>query len=139
MKSANITESLHDMQRMLLPASAVSEAVRKGACDFWESQDKLLDSMEAFAEGWFERRHTGTHVALEAAERMCKAQTPIDLLREYQDWASGAFQRVMADGIACQKQFMEGVGVLGQPWTLWGESAVNTRQAETVPTRSKAA
>src|SRR5215831_4656445 len=53
--------------------------------------------------GWFERRHVGTHTALEAAQRMCKAQTPVDLVREYQEWVGGAFQRVMADGVACQQ------------------------------------
>jgi hypothetical protein len=59
--------------------------------------------MENYANGWFERRHVGTHTALEAAQRMCKAQTPVDLAREYQDWISGAFQRLMADGYACQQ------------------------------------
>jgi hypothetical protein len=40
-----------------------------------------------------------------------KAQTPADLVREYQDWVGGAFQRVMADGVACQ----EFVGALAGP------------------------
>jgi hypothetical protein len=42
---------------------------------------------------------------------MCKAQTPADLVREYQDWVGGAFQRVMADGVDCQ----EFVGALAGP------------------------
>ena len=69
---------------------------------FWNIQDRLLYIKENFA-GWFERRHVGSHAALEAAQRMCSARTGVDLAREYQEWVSGAFQRVMADGFACQQ------------------------------------
>ena len=82
-----------------LPDAALGDNVRR----FWDIQNELLDGMEKFASGWFERRHVGTRAALEAAQRMCKAQTPVDLVREYQDWIGGAFQRVMADGYACQQ------------------------------------
>jgi len=71
---------------------------------FWDYQNKMLDSMQCFANGWFERRHVGTHATLEAAQRIYRAETPVDALREYQDWVSGAFQRVMADGLALQQQ-----------------------------------
>jgi hypothetical protein len=80
-------------------AATVEENVR---C-FWNIQNKILDSMENFANGWFERRNVGTRAMLEAAQRMCKAQTPVDLARECQDWISGAFQRLMADGYGCQQ------------------------------------
>ena len=70
---------------------------------FWNIQDRLLYIKENFADGWFERRHVGSHAALEAAQRICSAWTGIDLAREYQEWVSGAFQRVMADGFACQQ------------------------------------
>jgi hypothetical protein len=139
MKSADLTESRNDVQGMFLPMSAASEAMRKRACEFWESQDKILDGMQIFADGWFERRHTGTRAALDAAERICMAKSPVDQFREYQDWASGAFQRVMADGFACQKQFMEAVGALGHTWMPFGESGTKPPQAETRPARAKAA
>jgi hypothetical protein len=87
-------------QRMTaLPDAALGDNVRR----FWDIQNELLDGMEKFASGWFERRHVGTRAALEAAQRMCKAQTPVDLVREYQTWIGGAYQRVMADGYACQQ------------------------------------
>src|SRR5262249_8296217 len=35
---------------------------------FWESQERILDNMQAFANGWFERRRMGTVSAREAAE-----------------------------------------------------------------------
>jgi hypothetical protein len=96
----DVTQQFQAMQGMMRePAAAAEENVR---C-FWNMQNKILDSMEKFANGWFERRHVGTRAALEAAQRMCKAQTPVDLAREYQDWISGAFQRLMADGYACQQ------------------------------------
>lgn len=71
--------------------------------------------MQTFADGWFERRHAGTHAALEAAERMCKAETPVDLLREYQQWANGAMQRLVADGLACQQECMAVIGSVAPP------------------------
>jgi hypothetical protein len=96
----DVTQQFQAMQGMMrVPAAAVEENVR---C-FWNIQNKILESMENFANGWFERRHVGTRAALEAAQRMCKAQTPVDLTREYQDWISGAFQRLMADGYGCQQ------------------------------------
>jgi hypothetical protein len=104
----NTTQQLEAIQRMMVPDSA---ALRDNVRSFWDIQDKVLDAMENLANGWFERRRVGTHAALEAAQRMCKAQTPADLVREYQDWVGGAFQRVMADGVACQ----ELVGALAGP------------------------
>jgi hypothetical protein len=136
----NVTEQINAVQRMFLPASTISEAVRKNACCFWESQDKILDNMQTFANGWFERRHAGTRAALEAAERICKAETPVDLLREYQEWASDAFQRVVADGLACQQQSMKIVAALGQPLLpLAGEKEVAPSQSGVSPSPRKAA
>ena len=63
---------------------------KENACFFWQNQDKILAAMQTFADSWFERRHRGTRAALEVAERVCKAETSADLVREYQDWASGA-------------------------------------------------
>jgi hypothetical protein len=96
----DVTQQFQAMQRMMhVPDAALEDNVRR----FWDIQNNILDSMENFANGWFERRRVGTRTALEAAQRMCKAQTPVDLVREYQDWVGGMFQRVMADGFACQQ------------------------------------
>lgn len=141
MKSLNVTEQLNAMQRMFLPTSEMSEAMRKNACSFWENQDKILDAMQVFADGWFERCHAGTHSALEAAQRMCKAETPVDLVREYQEWASGAFQRLMADGLACQQECMTVIGAAAPSLMPMGsEKQADTSQAESRATaRAKAA
>lgn len=93
MKGVNMTEQLNDMHRMFMPASSISEGMRKNACCFWENQGKVLDAMQAFANGWFEGRHTGTRAALKTAERMCTAETPVDLLR-----VSGMGQRRFSTG-----------------------------------------
>jgi hypothetical protein len=61
------------------------------------------------------RRHTGSHKAREPAERMCQTQTFVDLIQAYQDWAGGAFERIMADGLACQQQIMAVTGALASP------------------------
>jgi hypothetical protein len=131
MTTLNVTEQLNAMQHMLLSAPQLSETLRKNACSFWDNQDKVLDAMQAFSDGWFERRHAGTHAALEAAQRMCKAETPVDLLREYQDWAGGAFQRLAADGMACQQQWMAVVSSIVPPLVpLRDEQQADTSSVE---------
>jgi hypothetical protein len=129
------------MQHIFLPASTISESLRKNARCFFEDEGKILDSMHNFTDGWFERRHVGAHLALEAADRMCKAETPVDLLREYQDWAKGAFERGMADGLACQQQFMAVIGVLPRLLApLVGDREAEASQSDTkTPVRTKAA
>jgi hypothetical protein len=110
MTETTFAQQVNAMQRMLALPGTMAGPMRENACAFWENQDKLLSEMQDFANGWFERRHTGTHHALEAAERMCQAENPLDLMREYQNWASGAFGRVIADGMACQRYAMASFG-----------------------------
>jgi len=95
------------MQKMFLASSEMSASFRESARRFWENQGKLLDNMQALANGWFDRRRTGTHAAREAAERMCGTKTYFDLVQEYQAWASGEFERIMAD--------MAATGALASP------------------------
>jgi hypothetical protein len=92
-------EAMQGMMWRVPGPDALQDSVR---C-FWKIQDKLLYVTKNFADGWFERRHVGSHAALETAQRICNARTGVDLAREYQEWVSGAFQRVMADGLACQQ------------------------------------
>jgi hypothetical protein len=78
--------------------------VEKNARSFWTSQTDVLNGMQTFAEGWFERRHTGTKAALEAGESMCAAKMPTEWFSAYQKWLTGAIQRLMADGLACESE-----------------------------------
>src|SRR5262249_12202847 len=132
MKNTDFTEQWTAMQKMFLPTPVTLAPLRENACRFWESQDKVLDSMQALANGWFERRHTGTHKAREAAERMCETQTFVDLIQAYQEWASGAFERIMADGRTCQQQIMAITGALASP-----PLAPSTTEKEVEPQRSE--
>src|SRR3974377_343544 len=108
--SMDFTEQWSNMQKMFLPTSEVSTALQKmflptpeiaatfreNARRYWENQGRVLDSMQALTNGWFERRRTGTHSAREAAERMCGTDTYFALMQTYQDWARGAFERSRA-------------------------------------------
>jgi hypothetical protein len=115
MNNTDLTEQWTAMQKMFLPTSAISAPLRENAHRFWENQEKVLDSMQALTNAWFERRHTGAHKAGEAAERMCGTGTFIDLIQAYQHWAVGAFERIMADGLSCQQQIMAVTGALTSP------------------------
>jgi hypothetical protein len=140
MKNSDLTEQWTAMQKMFLPTSAISAPLRENAQRFWENQEKVLDGMQALANGWFERRHTGSHKAREAAERMCETQTFVDLIQAYQDWAGGALERIMADGIACQQQIMAITGALASPPLAPSatQKEVEPQRSESrVPTRSK--
>jgi hypothetical protein len=107
----DMTQQWKAMQRMMWGVPG-SDALQDNVSRFWTTQDRLLYIMENFADGWFERRHVGSHAALDAAQRMCNARTGVDLARESQEWVSGAFQRLMADGSACQQFVGAFAGVL---------------------------
>ncbi|MGE0563047.1 MAG: hypothetical protein AB7O50_00910 [Pseudolabrys sp.] len=74
---------------------------------YWRGQDVLLTCMQEFADGWFRRRHTATATALDTALRCCEAKTPFAVAREVLTWQMGSIQRVMEDGLSCQKCCME--------------------------------
>ena len=132
MNNTDFTEQWTAVQKMFLPTSTISAPLRENAHRFWESQEKVLDSMQALANAWFERRHAGAHKAREAAERMCGTQTFVDLIQAYQDWAGGAFERIMADGLSCQQQIMAVTDALASP-----PLAPSTTEKEIEPQRSK--
>src|SRR4030095_2567997 len=131
MKNTDFTEQWTAMQKMFLPTSAISAPLRDNAQRFWENQEKVLDGMQALANGWFERRHTGSHKAREAAERMCETQNFVDLIQAYQDWAGGACERIVPAGMACQKKSMGIPGALPSP-----PLAPSATQKEVEPQRS---
>ena len=132
MKTTNFVEQWSSMQKMYLPTPEISAPLRENVRRFWEMQDKILDNMQAFSNGWFERRHTGTHSACEAAERMCGTNTMVDVVQAYQDWARGVYERLMADGLACQQQIIAATGGLASP-----PLAPSVSEKEVEPTRSE--
>src|SRR3974390_1610298 len=71
--------------------------------------------MQALARGWFDRRGTVKHAASEAAKVCVELRHYFDLMQAYQDWASGAFERILADGLSCQQQIMAATGALASP------------------------
>lgn len=95
----------------LMPAARTYAPV---GVKFWEGEETILADMKEFADGWFERRRIGTHTALETARRMGEAATPLDVIREYQDWLAGATSRLLEDGMAFQQQFMKANARLAQ-------------------------
>lgn len=140
MMETTFARQMNTMQHMLALPAGMSGPIRRNACAFWENQDKILDEMQEFASGWFERRHTGTHLALETAERMCRAENPVDLFREYQNWAVGALGRVMADGTACQRYCMASFGAFSQLTVEQAETReTDSTQPHIKPTHRKAA
>ena len=134
--STDFTEQWSNMQKMFLQSSEISASFRENARQFWENQGKVLDNMQALANVWFDRRRTGTHAAREAVERMCGAKTYFDLVQEYQAWARGAFERIMAD----QEQIMAATtNALASPPLTPSASEKEPEQQLARPARSKTA
>jgi hypothetical protein len=73
---------------------------------FWENQETALDDLKEFADGWFARRREGMQAALEAAKHMGDAQTPSDILREYQNWLTREAELIAEDGKAYQQEVL---------------------------------
>ena len=140
METRDFAEQWKSMQRMFLPTSEISTAFQENARRFWENQEKILDNMQAFANAWFERRRTGTHSAREAAESMSATETMSDLVQAYRNWAGGAFERIMADGLAYQQQIIAATGALASPSIApsAGEKEVEATQSKSkAPARPK--
>ena len=142
MTNLDFAEHWKSLQKMFLPTSAISESFRENARRFWEHQDKVLENMQTFTNIWFGHRHTGTHAAQQAAERMCKTETTLDLVQAYQDWAKGALERMMADGLACQQHIIAATGALASPPIAPSVTEKRTKQSTQpevkAPARSKA-
>jgi hypothetical protein len=131
MTKVDLGEQAKEMQNMLKPSLAALQAMQDSATRFWSIQDQILDAMQQFSEGWLLRRHEGTRAAAEAAQRMCRAENPVDLLREQQEWLNGVLQRLMADGVACQKEWVVITGLTVQSPNGSGQ------EAEKAPTHTK--
>lgn len=127
-----MTQPFNAMQFLFSSPFAGSEAMSKNAGILRENQEKSLDAMQRFADGWFERRQAGIRATAEAAERMSRAETPIDLLREYQNWASGVLQRAMVDSLACQQHIMAAAGTVVVQGLAEGKEGPSS-QTETRP------
>jgi hypothetical protein len=142
MKPTDFVEQWYSMQKAFLPTPEISASFKDNSRRFWESQERILDNMQAFANGWFERRHMGTLSAREAAERMCGTGTIVGLIQAYQDWTRGTFERIMADGLSCQQQIFAATSALTSPPLAPSISEKkeeeNVRSEARVPTSSKA-
>jgi hypothetical protein len=73
---------------------------------FWENQEAALEGFKEFADGWFIRRHKGTQAALEVAQRMGDAESPSDILQEYQNWFRREIELLVEDGKAYQQHVL---------------------------------
>lgn len=89
--------------RQLLQPGGGRQWLRTGAEQYWLNQDHVLECMETLQKSWLARRHEGTRAARQAVARLWAAETPLGALQEYQQWASGAFDRVVADTAAIQQ------------------------------------
>jgi hypothetical protein len=100
---------------ILQPAAALKAYAPIGV-KFWENQETALEGLKEFADGWFARRHKGMQVALEAAQHIGAADTPSDIVREYQNWLTREMELLAEDGRAYQQQVLRaGVHLSAQP------------------------
>ena len=99
---------------ILQPAAALKAYAPIGV-KFWENQETALEGLKEFADGWFARRHKGMQVALETAKHIGDAETPSDILREYQNWVTREMELLAEDGKAYQQQVLRAGVQLNAP------------------------
>ncbi len=99
---------------ILQPAAALKAYAPIGV-KFWENQETALEGLKEFADGWFARRHKGMQAALETAKHIGGAETPSDILREYQNWVTREMELLAEDGKAYQQQVLRAGVQLSAP------------------------
>ena len=109
-----MSENVTLFPNILQPAAALKAYAPIGV-KFWENQETALKDLKEFADGWFTRRHEGMQAALEAAKRIGDAETPSDLLREYQDLLKREMELLAEDGKAYQQQMLRAGAHLNAP------------------------
>ena len=100
-----MSENVTLFPNILQPAAAL-KAYAPIVVKFWENQETALEDLKEFADGWFARRHEGMQAALEAAKHIGDAETPSDMLREYQDLLKREMELFAEDGKAYQQQVL---------------------------------
>jgi hypothetical protein len=108
-----MSENVTLFPNILQPAAAL-KTYAPVVVKFWENQETALEDLKEFADGWFARRHEGLQAALEAAKHIGDAETPTDILREYQNWLTREMELAAEDGKAYREQVLR-VGALLSP------------------------
>jgi hypothetical protein len=90
----------------ILQPAATLKAYAPMGVKFWENQETALKDLKEFADGWFARRQKGMHAALEAVQHIGNAESPSDMLREYQNWLTREIELLAEDGKACQQEVL---------------------------------
>jgi hypothetical protein len=98
-----MSDNVTSFPNILQPTAAL-KAYAPMSVKFWENQETALEGLKEFADGWFARRHKGMQLALEAAKHIGDAETPSDILREYQNWLTREMELLAEDGKAYQQQ-----------------------------------
>jgi hypothetical protein len=100
-----MSDNVTSFPTILQPANALKAYAPIGV-HFWQSQETALEGLKEFADGWFARRQKSAQAALEAAKHIGDADTPSDIVREYQSWFTRAMELLAEDGKAYQQQVL---------------------------------
>jgi hypothetical protein len=100
-----MSDNMTSFPNMLQPATTL-KAYAPISVKFWENQETALESLKEFSDGWFARRRESMQAALEAARHIGDAETPSDILREYQGWLKRETELLVEDGKAYQQQVL---------------------------------
>ena len=110
-----MSDNVTSFPTILQPANALKAYAPIGV-HFWQSQETALEGLKEFSDGWFARRHKAMQAALEAAKHIGDADTPSDIVREYQNWLTREMELLAEDGKAYQQQVLRaGAQLSAQP------------------------
>jgi len=93
---------------------------------FWESQHKLLDEYQRFAQSLLQRRRAATEATLETVRKMCGCNDSAEWAKCCTDWLSGSFSRMAADG---RDMLEEGMKVMAEVSQTMSAGMAETAEA----------
>jgi hypothetical protein len=106
MTEGNSSDTFDTMRVFTASWPRVNEAAAQQVQTFWKNQEKILGSLQELSQSWFERRRAATQTAVDTAQGLTDAKSPVDVFQGMQGWFIGSANRLMADGLACQKHLI---------------------------------
>lgn len=64
---------------------------------FWQTQERTLEAMEAFMVGWFKRRHEGAREAIRLVRDMTESEDAMEAATCVQEWMQQSAERIATD------------------------------------------
>lgn len=97
--TTDMTDLVANLGKSMQGAVAANPAIATQAEHFWQTQEQLLKTAEAYTRHWFERRHEATRSAMAAARKAAETDgsNPEATMQIVTDWQRHSMERMVED------------------------------------------